>query len=452
MQLSGGKWRLGPHLDLLNRKLMDLAAGRIKRLLVLMPPRHGKSELCSRFFPAWYLGTFSKPVMLCSYDGNFAASWGRKVREIIDTDGGALWNIGTKRFTLAASNWETTAGATMLTAGTGGSITGKGASLLIIDDPVRNALEAQSQVWRERTWNWFTSTAYSRLEPDGVALVIMTHWHEDDLAGRIMAEMEKGGEYWEVIKLPAICEDPDNDPLGRQVGEALWEWRYTAERLAQIKATMGEYWWTSLYQQSPYLLEGNILKKKHWRYYRRRDLPTRWNTKVQSWDTAFKGFDTSDYVVGQVWGKAGADYYLLDQRRGNWSFTETVGQVKAMGRDYPDHSHIYIEDSANGPAIIDTLRREVSKLVPTPVEGSKISRALAITGLLEAGNLWLPDPEEAPWVREFVRECAAFPTGKHDDQVDTMTQALLRLSLRSVSASSMLSVEGALDEDWEEGE
>lgn len=450
--VSGGKWRLAPHLALLNRKLVDLAAGRITRLLVLMPPRHGKSELCSKYFTSWYLGTFpERSVILASYEANFAAKWGRDTRAVLDQWGPSIFGVTPSRRTTGGHAWELLEGGGMVTTGVRGPITGRGCHLLCLDDPVKNAQEAQSPTYRASTWDWWRSTAYTRLEPEGSALVVLTHWHEDDVAGRIMADMKAGGEQWEVVKLAAICEPQDvkEDPLGREAGQALWPKRYSAKRLTEIKSVAGPYWWSALYQQRPYALEGNVLKRSWWKFYRHNELPRRFDRLIQSWDMTFKGLDENDWVVGQLWGKFGPDLYLLDQVRGHWDFVQTVQHFLMFTTNHPLARGKLIEDKANGPAVISMLKKKVGGLIPMDPKklgGSKLMRALAAQPVIQAGNVWLPDPEEIPWVDDFLHEMSAFPTGAHDDMVDACTQALLYLTLKSVSPAALLAVGGPDDE------
>ena len=219
-----GRWILAPHLELLNRKLVDLAAGQIRRLLVTMPPRHGKSELCSVYLPAWYLGNYpERRIILASYESDFAASWGRRVRDVLEQHGQHLFEVSLRADSAAAYRWDLdgyTGG--MIAVGVGGAATGRGADLFIIDDPVKSPEEAQSQTMSRRIWDWYRGVARTRLEPGGAMLLIMTRWSEDDLAGRLLADRD--GEAWEVLNLPALAED--DDPIGRVPGEALWPERF----------------------------------------------------------------------------------------------------------------------------------------------------------------------------------------------------------------------------------
>ena len=236
---------------MLNDKLLDVAEGRIKRLMVSMPPRHGKSMLTSQYFPAWYLGRHpERRIILASYEADFARSWGRKARDVIDEWGEEVFGVTTRADSSAADRWDL-AGHTggMVTAGVGGPITGKGANIFLIDDPVKGPQEARSLTEQEKAWDWFKSVAYTRLEPDGAIILIMTRWNQNDLAGKLLEKAHHDGEAWETIRLPAIAEA--DDQLGRKPGEALWPERFPIDRLRQIRDTIEPYWWSCLYQQDP---------------------------------------------------------------------------------------------------------------------------------------------------------------------------------------------------------
>lgn len=420
--MSQGRWTPTKHLLLLSKKLVDVTAGRTTRLIVEMPPRHGKSQLCSRYFPAWYFGI--KPqnnIILTSYEADFAASWGRMARDIIEKHGEELFDIRVRSDSSAANRWEIEGhGGGMITAGVGGAITGRGGNVLIVDDPIKNAEEAHSKLRRDKIWDWYKSTLYTRLEPGGAIIVIMTRWHEDDLVGRLLNPEYGEVEMWERVNFPAIATK--DDILGRKPGEALWPNRYNIEELERIKGTVGSYWFESLYQQQPSPPEGSILKREWWKYYRQ--APIHFDAVIQSWDCAFKDGPTSSYVVGQVWGKKGADKYLLDQVRARMDMPTTMAAIQTLSAKWPQAYAKYIEDKANGPAIIQMLTRQISGLIAVSPQGGKIVRAQAAAPDIEAGNVHLPDPSIAPWVHDFIEECAAFPNSANDDQVDSMTQAI----------------------------
>jgi predicted phage terminase large subunit-like protein len=415
MTASKGKWVPAKHLIFLNRKLLDIAAGRIKRLFVSMPPRHGKSELISKYFTAWYLGSFpDHRVILTSYEADFASQWGRKSRDILE-EWGHLFGIELRHDSNAANRWEIKGReGGMQTAGAGGPITGKGANLFIIDDPVKNSEDADSERMREKMWDWYRSTAYTRLEPDAAMLGVMTRWHDDDLAGRIL-ELE--GDDWEFINLPALAAD--DDPLGRAEGEALWPERYPREELERIQRTVGSRVWNALYQGLPVPEGGEIMRSEWWHEYDHTVSP---DIVVQSWDTAFKSGQDNDYSVCTTWGIAGNDYYLLDLWRGRVEYPE-LRRVALQLYEKWRPSKVLIEDKASGQSLIQELKKGTPMpLIAVKVDKDKVTRAHAATPLIESGRVLIP--KHAPWAATLVKECADFPHGKHDDIVDSVTQFL----------------------------
>lgn len=250
-------WQFPRHLQLLDQKLVDVARGKIKRLMVFMPPRHGKSELCSKYFPAWYLGTFpDRRIIVCGYGNDFAQEWGRKARDLLEEYGPAYFGQTVNPRSGAAENWNLLRrDGGMISAGVGGGITGRGADVLLIDDPIKGAKDAQSETNRTSVWNWYQSEAYSRLSPDGAIIIINTRWHRDDLSGVLLKQQldtdnEIDDEPWTVVSLPAIAEEA-GDALGRQIGDALWPERWTIDRLLKKKSRTSAYWWNALYQQRP---------------------------------------------------------------------------------------------------------------------------------------------------------------------------------------------------------
>lgn len=447
-----------PHIELIDGAIVDALAGEIPpRIIVETPPRHGKSELISRWTPAWFVGTYpDKRVMLGSYEYDFAASWGRRARTILQEFGPSVFGIAVTEDSRARNrwearqswtpddpdllDWETPGGGGMLTAGVGGAFTGKGADLLIIDDPIKNAAEAQSQTFRDKIWEWFLSTAFTRLEPGGVCIVVMTRWHEDDLIGRLLTTEETGAEPWHRIRLPALAEA--DDAIGRAIGEALWPDRYDEVALKKIEAALGARLFGSLYQQRPAPAAGDIFNKAWWRSY---SAPPRvFHEVLQSWDMSFKDTKSSSFVVGQVWGRLGANKYLLGQVRGRMNFPATKRAVRALNdwcneRGWTGIRKL-VEDKANGPAIISELRSEIEGLVPVSVETSKVARATAITPQVEGHNVYLPrgvipspDGYEPTTTEAYVAEHTAFPNGANDDQVDATSQALDRWISRAVA-------------------
>lgn len=292
---------------------------------------------------------------------------------------------------------------------------------LIIDDPFKDRAEADSPTIREKVWDWYTSTLYTRLAPGGGIILIQTRWHTDDLAGRLLqAEASGDGDKWRVVNFPAIAEA---DEPHRKQGEALHPERYPLEQLLKIKAAIGTRDWEALYQQHPTPEGGTIFHEEWLKYWLPKDLPN-FDQMVLSWDMTFKEGDASDFVVGQAWGRKGGDFYLVDQMRGRWGFTDTMEQFKRLAEKYPQATRKLVEDKANGPAVIDSLKHHISGIIPVEPDGSKVARAHAVTALFEAGNVYIPDPSLFPWVWEYITELTQFPSVAHDDQVDATTQAL----------------------------
>ena len=424
--LTQGRYQRFPHISFLSREISRSVAAGNARIIISMPPRHGKSWLTSLWTPVWFLSLSpDSNVILSSYEADFAAQWGRQVRNLIVEYGDRL-DLHLTDDSKAANRWNTPQGGGMLTAGIGGPITGRGGNLIIVDDPVKNWEQAISETYRQKTIEWFDSTLYTRAEPGGSIVILMTRWHERDLAGYLIHEHP--GD-WKEIRLPAIAEE--NDPLGRKIGESLCPERFDVAALEKIRITLGSQMWNALYQQRPSAQEGNVFKRDWWKSYRA--LPARFDTIIQSWDMSFKDKSTSDFVVGQVWGKVGSNRYLIDQVRARMDFPTTVRALKTFSAKHPLSYTKLIEDKANGPAVIAMLKNEVSGLIAVEPYGSKEARAAAVTPEVEAGNVYLPDPSIAPWIHDFIEEYASFPNGAYDDQVDAGTQALNRLKSAGIA-------------------
>lgn len=425
---SQGRDKDGKHLDVLDKALQDVSEGKIKRLIVTMPPRHGKSERVSRKFPAWHIGRNpNDEIILASYSLDLSRGFSRMARDTL-AQNESIFGVKIDPQNQSAESWGVLGHRGGLhAAGVGGPITGRGARIAIIDDPVKNAEEADSETMREKIWEWYTSTLYTRLTPDGRIIVVMTRWHEDDLVGRLLQkekdEFKEGshkGEKWTVINFPALAEE--GDYLGREIGEPLWpEQGFDRARIEQIKIDVGSRVFTALYQQRPSAAEGNLLKREWWRYY---DYLPEINTMLISVDAAFKDDNDSDYVVCQVWGRRGHSVYLIDQVRARMNFLATIQTIRNLAKKYPQAGLKLIEDKANGSAIIQTLEMEMPGIIPVKPEGGKVARVNAVSAFIESGNVYLP--RTAEWVGDFVEEAANFPNGKNDDQVDAMSQALHR--------------------------
>ena len=425
------------HHERLSDALGRLERKEIKRLMVFMPPRHGKSELVSRRFPAFILGKNPQAnIISTSYSATLASSMNRDVQRIIDSPEyeqlfpdtklgtGAGYLRNSEQFEVVGT------GGYYLSAGVGGGITGRGADYAIIDDPVKNRAEAESKVFRDKVYDWFTSTLYTRLEKDACVLITLTRWHEDDLAGRLLqlAEDDPNADQWEVINYPAMRLDMNDPTDPRELGEALWENKYDNKSLLAFKSTIGTYEWSALYEQNPSPSGGSMIQRDWIQYYK--ILPGKFDEIVQSWDFAFDKSESSSYVVGQVWGKVGADKYLIDRVRDRMDFTQSLRAVKNMSAKHPRAKAKFMEKKANGAAIMNSLKREISGIIPVNPDGSKVERAYAIQPQFEAGNVFIPDPSIAPWVNDYVEEIVSFPNATNDDQMDTTTQALNNLENR----------------------
>lgn len=419
----------------------DVAAGKSPRLMLFLPPRHGKSFIASERFPVWHLGhNPSHRVVTASYGVDLSTKFSKRARELVAStyvretfhdrsDGGReIKGLALLEGSKAVTEWEVEGGGGYKAVGVGSALTGHGAHVLIIDDPLKDMAEATSEARRETVKEWYQSTAYTRMMPGGGQLIILTRWHEDDLAGWLLDEAKKdpNADQWEVISYPAIAEV---DEPYRKKGEALHPERYPVtffRPLMRFTVT-----WAALYQQKPTAPTGNVFKWSWLQYYGGKDqpaLPAQFDEILQSWDCAFKDESDSDYVVGQVWGRRGGEYWLLDQVRGQMGLPGTVEAVKALSKKWSAARLKLIEDKANGPAVMQTLRGKLSGIVAVNPEGGKVARAQAVTPFFEAGNVWLPDSSIADWINDYAVELTSFPKVKHDDQVDATTQALIRFS------------------------
>lgn len=301
---------------------------------------------------------------------------------------------------------------------------------IIIDDPVKSREEAESEAYRERVWNWYRDDLYTRLEPGGAVVLTMTRWHEDDLAGRILGSDD--ADSWTVVNLPAIAED--NDPLGRTPGAALCPERYDIDALQDRRRVLGEYGFNALFQQRPSPPAGGLFKRSWWQTYR--ELP-QLDRIITSWDLTFKDGPNTDYVVGLVIGQKGASFYLLDCIRDRLDITETIPAIVNTFNRYKPVATV-VEDKANGPAVIAMLKSKVAGLIAVNPQGGKFSRASAISPMIEAGNVFLP--ERSTWASALIEEAAAFPNAAHDDQVDALSQGLSWLRSRpAISTAAAVS-------------
>jgi predicted phage terminase large subunit-like protein len=409
-------FELAAHHRLIVEKLEAVERGDIRRLAIFMPPRHGKSWLGTQIFPAWFLGRHpDRSIITASYGQELADDFGRQVRNMVSDP---LHHAIFPEFRLADDStsmrrFNTTAGGSYYAVGRGGAITGRGAHLLLIDDPIKDAEEARSEVIRRTLHEWYSSVARTRVQPGGAIVLISTRWHEDDLAGRLLRQDPKG---WDVLNLPAIAEV---DESFRRAGEALWPGKYSLEALEEIRREVGGPTFVSLYQQHPAAAEGAVFKREWWRYYRE---PPTFKRIVQSWDTAFKTGAENDFSACTTWGVAANGYYLLWFWRGRVEFPELKRRMKCLAEQWRPNQ-ILIEDKASGQSLIQELKyHSALPIIPIKVDRDKLARAEAITPLIEAGRVFLP--ESTPWLSGYVDELAAFPRGTYDDAVDCTTQAL----------------------------
>ena len=414
----------------LERFMQDVADGKNPRLMLQMPPRHGKSMIASQEFPAWLLGHHPDwELIVCSYAESLALDFSRNVRERMrDKEYHALFpQTHLDPNNQNAQGWKTTKKGGFLPAGVGGPITGKGAHVLIIDDPIKNSQEAESETTRASILRWYETTAYTRLAPGAGVLVIQTRWHLDDLSGRLEADMLEGnGDTFEVVRYPAVAVE---DEKFRNKGEPLHTERYNHAQLKMIRKAVGERTWAALYQQNPVPDEGAQFQKSMLKYYRKDDklLPAEL-TKVSAWDLAIGQKEVNDKTVGLTWGKdIVGNYWFLDCRHGHYDAFEIVNEICDSFEKYEPFTIGIEKDKvamAVGP-LLDTViadrelyRLHITELRPAR-EGNKLDRCRSLQGLMRQGRVWLPHPDEADWVDEFVTELLQFPYGRRDDHVDS---------------------------------
>jgi len=457
----------GWHIDAISDHLEAITRGQIRNLLINVPPRHMKSLLVSVFWPAWeWIVHPERRWLYSSYASSLSIRDSIKCRRLIDSPWyQRLWG---DRFRLTGdqntkTRFDNDKSGYRIATSVGGAATGEGGDRIVCDDP-HNVQEAESDSIRKSTLDWFDVTMSTRVNDPKTAakVVVMQRCHQRDLSGHLL---EQGG--WEHLCLPAEYEGPTrvtsigfSDPR-TEPGELLWPDRFGPIEIANLKISLGSYAAAGQLQQRPSPAGGGIFKRHWFRYYQPRganlppvivrmpdgtqisivaiEAPRNVDEQIQSWDCAFKDLETSDYVVGQVWARLGASFLLGDQVRGRWDCPATVKAVRELTQKWPGTIAKLIEDKANGSAVIQMLAHEIPGLLPVNPSGGKIARAQAISPLVEAGNVYLPHPDSAPWVNELIEECAAFPNGAHDDQVDAMTQALLRWHLNPPQTTFYLS-------------
>lgn len=399
---------------------VETVTGNPYDILVLStPPQHGKSMTVTETFPSWYEGKYpDRRCIVACYNDDFAGKFGRRNKTKIEEYGQFIFNIALSKSSDRDIEIANHSGG-IITRGIMAGITGNSGDLIIIDDPVKNRQEADSNTYRERLWEEWQNSIKTRTQAGTKIIIIQTRWHEDDLAGRVIREENNT----QVVNIPVEAEK--DDILGRNIGDALCpEIGKDNQWLRAFKAgyTGGMRAWNALFQGRPTSEQGNIFKREWWQFYD--VLPEHIPLKAISVDATFKDNADSDFVAIEVWGKVNADFYLIDMLKRRMDFPETLKAIKAMNGKYPDRHAILIEDKANGPAIISMLKHEISGIIAVEPKGSKIARANAVTGIVESGNVFLP--RFADFTSEFIEEHAAFPNGVNDDLVDSCTQFLDR--------------------------
>lgn len=438
------RYQMNWHHRLLCEYLDAFTKKEIRRLMVFMPPRHGKSELVSRKLPAYIFGRNPDAgIISASYSADLAQRMNRDVQRIIDSP--AYGELFPQTRLYGSSPCMDTGHALRNSdifeivghrgsyrgAGVGGGITGMGGDYIIIDDPIKNREEANSATYREKLWEWYTSTLYTRQEKNGSILLTLTRWHEDDLAGRLLnkAKTDARADQWEVLLLPAIAEAERCSGDIRSEGEPLWEDKYSLAELQTIRATIGVYDWSAMYQQRPQPAGGTIFKRE-WMNQTYRELPAG-VTLIQSWDLPFKNSEASAKCAGIVMARKGAQMFFVDVVNDKMDFTASVTAIKAMTAKHPKARAKVVEDKANGPAIIDYLGKTIPGMIPFNPKGSKEDRALSVAPYFEAGNVLFP--EFAPWKADLIDDLLRFPGSTYKDMVDATVQAILYLMNKPVS-------------------
>ncbi len=423
-----------PYQSFIYKRLFDVTRGRIDRLMIFLPPRHGKSELVTVRYAAWRLMKDPKlNIIVGSYNQKLANRFSRKIRrEFENCSSGGNKNLTPKGVTLnrtlnRADEWETREGGGVKAVGVGAGVTGFGADLIIIDDPIKSRAEAESKNNRDRIAEWFNDDIHTRLEPGGAIILIQTRWHEDDLAGRLLKEAEDGGEQWTVVKLPALAEA--DDPLEREEGEALCRQRYDRKALLAKKRKLGSYSFSALYQQSPTPAEGGLFQRSWFtRIVDRAPEGLRW---CRGYDLAVSTKTSADYTASMrcTLDREG-NLYIADGFRKRVEYPEQRRYILQRIREEKDTEH-GIEQALHGQAFIQELRRE-ERLSSRAFRGIKVStdkftRALAWANRAEEGKVILV---RGAWIDEFLDEVCRFPNGPHDDQVDAVSIAVQMLESR----------------------
>ena len=412
----------GRHHVLMAKKFQDIADGKLKRLIINMPPRHTKSEFASNMLPAWFLGKFpEKKVIQCSNTAELAVGFGRKVRNLVGSEqySKIFPNVSLRADSKAAGRWATSHGGDYFAIGVGGTVTGKGADLLIIDDPhsEQEAKLAQGDpsVF-DSVYEWYTSGPRQRLQPGGVIVVVMTRWSDKDLTGKLL----KNDTEWDIVQLPAILPS----------GNALWPEFWDISELLALKEELPVYKWNAQYQQTPTGEEGALIKRDWWQRWEA-DRPPKCEFIIQSWDTAFTKSQRADYSACTTWGifhlnenPDDVNIIMLDAWKDKLEFPDLKDTAKRFYDEWQPDACIIEAKAAGAPLIFELRRMGVMVSDYTPVRGNdKFVRINSVTDLFRSGRVWAP---ETKWAEEVIEEMARFPNAEHDDLVDSTVQALIR--------------------------
>lgn len=417
----------GRHHKVMAKKFEEIASGKIKRLIINMPPRHTKSEFASYLLPAWFLGKFpNKKIIQCSNTAELAVGFGRKVRNLVGSDvyAGVFPNVALQVDSKAAGRWATNHGGDYFAIGVGGTVTGKGADLLIIDDPHSEqeaAIASTNPEVYDKVYEWYSSGPRQRLQPGGAIVVVMTRWAKRDLTGRIVKSwLDKDGEEWEIIDFPAILPS----------GKPLWPEFWSLKELEALKLELPLSKWNAQYQQQPTSEEGAIVKREWWKIWEP-ERPPQCDFVIQSWDTAFTKNERSDYSACTTWGvfymnenENDPHVILLDAFKERMEFPELKEKAYQHYMEWEPDAFVVEAKAAGSPLIYELRQRGIPVQEFTPTRGNdKIARINSVSDLFASGKVWAPPTR---WAEEVIEEMAAFPNSEHDDLVDSSTQALIR--------------------------
>jgi predicted phage terminase large subunit-like protein len=419
----------GRHHAVMANKFEEIAAGKLKRLIINMPPRHTKSEFASYLLPAWFLGKYpGKKIIQSSNTAELAVGFGRKVRNLVDSEVYAkvFPNVALRHDSKAAGRWSTNEDGEYFAIGVGGTVTGKGADLLIIDDPHSEqeaALAANDPSIYDKVYEWFTSGPRQRLQPGGSIVVVMTRWGKRDLTGQVLkAAAQRDGDDWEVVEFPAIL--PSDKPL--------WPEFWSYEELSALRNELPNSKWQAQYQQNPTSESAAIIKRDWWKIWEEED-PPHCSYTLMAWDTAFEKSSRADYSAMTLWGvfehpddngTYQTNIILLNAFRDRMEFPELKKKAIEHYRDWEPDSVIIEKKASGAPLIYEMRAMGIPVQEFTPVRGNdKISRVNAISDLFASGRVWAPPSR---WAEEVIDEVASFPSGEHDDYVDTVSLAMMR--------------------------